>query len=159
MFNESEAVGPVKRVTLKRPLNITQQQHWGQLSCQNQTTVSVNTSALTRTLSLSACWCSPLLSVPHLFSFFFQGCKMQMRRGSRLCIVSGETASQIQTSVWIAKHKVEDMRERVDREEGSSKVAGKASVPVFFCGFDWTKSYIHMNTSFYPLYFPSGYLF
>lgn len=51
------------------------------------------------------------------------------------------------------------MREREDRERMSSKVAKKASVPLSFCIFDWTKSYIHMNTSFLPLYFPSGYLF
>ena len=50
-------------------------------------------------------------------------------------------------------------REREDRERMSSKVAKKASVPLSFCIFDWTKSYIHMNTSFLPLYFPSGYLF
>lgn len=41
----------------------------------------------------------------------------------------------------------------------SSKIAKKASVSLSFCSFDWTKSYIHMNTSFLPLYFPSGYLF
>lgn len=60
---------------------------------------------------------------------------------------------------------VEDERKRGGKEgredwEGmSSKIAKKASVFLSFCIFDWTKSYIHMNTSFLPLYFPSGYLF
>lgn len=53
----------------------------------------------------------------------------------------------------------EKMWEREDRERMSRKVAKKASVLLSFCIFDWTKSYIHMNTSFLPLYFPSGYLF
>lgn len=48
---------------------------------------------------------------------------------------------------------------REDWERMSSKIAKKASVFLSFCIFDWTKSYIHMNTSFLPLYFPSGYLF
>lgn len=55
--------------------------------------------------------------------------------------------------------KGERCRGREDWERMSSKVAKKASVPLSFCIFDWTKGYKHMNTSFLPLYFPSGYLF
>lgn len=97
----SEAVRPVESMTLKRPLNITRLQHWGQLSCQSQKIGKKTCNVYTHTPSLLHIHTARLpADAFHCFLFpFFLGCKMQMRRVSRLCTVSGETASQIQTSV------------------------------------------------------------
>ncbi len=150
----SEAVRPVERVTLKRPLNITQQQRWGQLSCRSQTTGNMHTHTFsspslnthththTHTHTLTEPVCLLMLSAAFC-SLFLLGCKMQMRQVSRLCTVSGGTATQIQTSVWIPKHtgysggweterkegrgwEREKTKEREDWERMSGKVAKKS---------------------------------
>lgn len=98
---------------------------------------------------------------------------MQMRRVSRLCTVSGGTATQIQTSVWIPTHTGYSGRWEEEREEG--RQAGRQGEriekdwavkqlrkPVFLSPSVSLTEQRAINTwipLFLPLYFPSGYLF
>lgn len=164
MFNMSEVVRPV--LTLKCPLNITLQQHWGQLSCQYQTTGIVHTHTHTHIACLPACWCFLPLSVP----FFPRMQNVDEKSQPLVHSLRRNCHSNPNICMNTKTHRVQwRMREREggrkgerggrgDWERMSSKIAKKASVSLSFCSFDWTKSYIHMNTSFLPLYFPSGYL-
>lgn len=102
----SEAVRPVESVTLKRPLNITQRQHWGQLSCQNQTT------GIARTACLPAdAFCRFLpLSVP-----FFPGMQNADETSQPACAQSQEELPLKSKHLYEYQHTqatVEDERKR-----------------------------------------------
>lgn len=171
----SEAVRPVESMTLKRPLNITRLQHWGQLSCQSQK-IGKKKTTCTHTRSHSYTFTQPvcLLTLSTAFCSLFSWDAKCRWDESAACAQSQEKLPVKSKHLYEYQNTqgtVEDERKR-RRGEGhredegesgssrtSSKVARKASVPLSFCIFDWTKSHIHMNTSFLPLYFPSGYLF
>lgn len=139
MFNMSEAVRPVESVTLKRPLNITRLQHWGQLSCQSQKVGKKNMQRVhTRALSLLSIHTARLLADAfHCFLFpFFPGMQNadetsqplvhSLRRNcqSNPNICMNTKTHRVQ---WRMREReggardIEKMRERVDRVERAVK--------------------------------------
>lgn len=169
MFNMSEAAGPVESMTLKCPLNITQRQHWGQLSCQNQTTGIARTRTHTythaRTHSLSACWCFLPLSVPFFPRMqnadetsqpLVHSLRRNCHSNPNICMNTNTHGVQWKMRGREGRRQAGRQAGREDWERLSGKTAKKASVPLSFCVFDWTKSYKHMNTPFPPTVFSIG---